>query len=149
VQLRMPARWSREPAASFSSSSSSSFTSRRARFPAGRLPAPEEPLEPEEAALEEAEDEDEEEEEEEEGARRAGADGRERPPRSSQRSESSSLWKPSLPARRRRWLWPRWGPLSRTTCTSFTAGAGGTAVWVCVCVCVWGHERQSHLRNVV
>lgn len=69
VQLRIPARCSKEPAASFSSSSSSGFTSRRALLPAGHLMA---------------------------GGRRDVI----WMPLSSQRSESSSLWKPSLPARR-------------------------------------------------
>lgn len=69
MQLRIPARWSKEPAASFSSSSSSGLTSRRGLLPTGHLMA---------------------------GGRREVW----WTPLSSQRSESSSLWKPSLPARR-------------------------------------------------
>lgn len=69
VQLRMPARCSKEPAASFSSSSSSGLTSRRGLLLMGHLMA---------------------------GGRREVSWR----PLSSQRSESSSLWKPSLPARR-------------------------------------------------
>lgn len=68
VQLRIPARCSREPAASFSSSSSSGLTSRRGLFPTGHLMAG--------------------------GRRDVWCTAL-----SSQRSESSSLWKPSLPAR--------------------------------------------------
>lgn len=69
MQLRIPARCSKEPAASFSSSSSSGLTSRRGLLPTGHLMA---------------------------GGRREVW----WTPLSSQRSESSSLWKPSLPARR-------------------------------------------------
>lgn len=72
VQLRMPARCSSEPAASFSSSSSSCLTSRRALLPTGHLIA---------------------------GGRRGGV-CRGVALSSQKRSESSSLWKPSLPARR-------------------------------------------------
>lgn len=67
--LRMPARCSKEPAASFSSSSTSGLTSRRDLLLTGHLMA---------------------------GGRREVSWR----PLSSQRSESSSLWKPSLPARR-------------------------------------------------
>lgn len=69
VQLRIPARCSKEPAASFSSSSSSGLTSRRGLLLTGHLMA----------------------------GGRWEVSWR---PLSSQRSESSSLWKPSLPARR-------------------------------------------------
>lgn len=69
VQLRIPARCSKDPAASFSSSSSSGLTSRRGRLLMGHLMA---------------------------GGRREVC----WTALSSQRSESSSLWKPSLPARR-------------------------------------------------
>lgn len=68
IQLRIPARCSKEPAASFNSSSSSGLTSRRGLLLMGHLTA---------------------------GGRREVW----WTPLSSPRSESSSLWKPSLPAR--------------------------------------------------
>lgn len=68
IQLRIPARCSKEPAASFNSSSSSGLTSRRGLLLMGHLTA---------------------------GGRREVW----WTSLSSPRSESSSLWKPSLPAR--------------------------------------------------